>query len=56
MFLMQEEDLWTMQNCCKENYLKKEIIPEISLKNPNPVCNDCLSMICSTNKMLYDFA
>jgi hypothetical protein len=33
----------------------EDIIPEISLKSKKPVCSDCLSMISSTNKMLYDF-
>ena len=30
-------------------------IPECSLKNPKPICEDCLKMISSSNKMLYDF-
>ena len=38
-------------NSCKH----EDIIPELSLKTKKSVCSDCLSMISSTNKMLYDF-
>ena len=33
----------------------EEIIPEYSLKNKKPICEDCLQLINSTNKLLYDF-
>ena len=31
------------------------IIPEYSLKNKNAICEDCIQLMNSTNKMLYDF-
>ena len=33
----------------------EKILPEYSFKNPKPICEDCLQLINSTNKMLYDF-
>ena len=33
----------------------EEKIPEFSLKNRKAICEDCKSLIMSTNKMLYDF-
>lgn len=44
--------------CTKKlcSYCKiEQKIPECSLKNPKPICEDCLKMISSSNKMLYDF-
>ena len=31
------------------------IIPEISLKNKEPICEECISIINSSKKTLYDF-
>ena len=31
------------------------IIPEYSLKNKNAICEDCIQLMNSTNKLLYDF-
>ena len=31
------------------------IIPEISLKNPKPICDECYQLINKSNKSLYDF-
>ena len=33
----------------------EKILPEYSFKNPKAICEDCLQIINSTNKMLYDF-
>ena len=33
----------------------EKILPEYSLKNPKAICEDCLQLINSTNKLLYDF-
>ena len=33
----------------------ERIVPEYSLKNPKAICEDCLQLINSSNKMLYDF-
>ena len=33
----------------------EEIISEFSLKNKKPICEDCLQLMNSTNKLLYDF-
>ena len=33
----------------------EEIIPEYSFKNKRAICEDCLQLINSTNKFLYDF-
>ena len=33
----------------------EKILPEYSFKNPKAICEDCLLLINSTNKMLYDF-
>ena len=33
----------------------EEIIPEYSLKNKKAICEDCLQLINSSNKLLYDF-
>ena len=33
----------------------EKILPEYSFKNPKAICEDCLQLINSTNKMLYDF-
>ena len=33
----------------------EEIIPEYSLKNKKPICEDCFQLMNSTNKLLYDF-
>jgi hypothetical protein len=33
----------------------EKILPEYSFKNPKPICEECLQIIDSTNKMLYDF-
>ena len=33
----------------------EEKIPEYSLKNKIPICQDCKGLIMSTNKLLYDF-
>ena len=33
----------------------EEIISEYSLKNKKPICEDCLQLMNSTNKLLYDF-
>ena len=33
----------------------ERILPEYSFKNPKAICEDCLQLINSTNKMLYDF-
>ena len=38
-----------------ENCKIERILPEYSFKNPKAVCEDCLQIINSTNKMLYDF-
>ena len=38
-----------------ENCKIERILPEYSLKNPKAICEDCLQLINSTNKMLYDF-
>lgn len=48
----------TCASCSKKICLDcklEDYVPEISLKQKKPVCSDCLSMISSTNKMLYDF-
>ena len=33
----------------------EKILPEYSFKNPKAICEDCLQIINSTNKMLYDY-
>ena len=33
----------------------EKILPEYSFKSPKAICEDCLQIINSTNKMLYDF-
>jgi hypothetical protein len=33
----------------------EKILPEFSFKNPKPICEECLQIVDSTNKMLYDF-
>ena len=33
----------------------EKILPEYSFKNPKPICEECLQIVDSTNKMLYDF-
>ena len=33
----------------------EKILPEYSFKTPKAICEDCLQIINSTNKMLYDF-
>ena len=38
-----------------ENCKNEKILPEYSFKNPKAICEDCLQLINSTNKLLYDF-
>jgi hypothetical protein len=33
----------------------EKILPEYTFKTPKAICEDCLQLINSTNKMLYDF-
>ena len=38
-----------------ENCKNEKILPEYSFKSPKAICEDCLQLIKSTNKLLYDF-
>ena len=38
-----------------ENCKNEKILPEYSFKSPKAICEDCLQLIKSTNKFLYDF-
>lgn len=55
---LSSQQIYLCSSCKKSlcyNCKLEDIIPEVSLRNKNTVCADCLSMISSTNKMLYDF-